>query len=207
MKRFLTFLIVLLYSGVLWSQSATTGVQGRVRDAESGEPIPFVQIVFEGTAVGVESDMDGRFSLSNEQGYTTVLFRMMGYEPQKLKLKRGKTQKRVTIKMVPRGKTLGTVEVVAKKGKSKYSRRNNPAVELVKKVIAHKEDNRVESCERYRRNVYERLSMSLDDFNPDFEGKRLWRKLNFLEKYIYLRIIFKILMNILSILAILAIKY
>lgn len=184
MKRFLTFLIVLLYSGVLWSQSATTGVQGRVRDAESGEPIPFVQIVFEGTAVGVESDMDGRFSLSNEQGYTTVLFRMMGYEPQKLKLKRGKTQKRVTIKMVPRGKTLGTVEVVAKKGKSKYSRRNNPAVELVKKVIAHKEDNRVESCERYRRNVYERLLMSLDDFNPDFEGKRLWRKLNFLEKYI-----------------------
>ena len=26
--------------------------------------------------------------------------------------------------------------------------------------------------------------MSLDNFNPDFENKRIWRKLNFLEKYI-----------------------
>lgn len=168
----------------LYAQSPTTAVQGKVRDAETNEPIPFVQIVFDGTTIGAETDMDGKFSISNEQGYTTVSFRMMGYEPQKLKLQRGKTKKRVTVKMVPRGKTLQAVEVTAKKGKSKYSRKNNPAVELVKKVINRKEENRVEGEQRWRRDVYERLSMSLDDFNPDFEGSRLWRKLAFLEKYI-----------------------
>lgn len=165
------------------AQSPTTGIQGRVRDAETNEPVPFVQIVFDGTTVGTETDMDGRFELSNEQGYTTVSFRMMGYEPQKMKLKRGKTQKRVTVKLVPRGKTLGAVEITAKKSKKKYSRRHNPAVELAKKVMDHKEKNRLEATDRYNRNVYERLSMSLDDFNPDFEGS-CWRKLSFLEKYI-----------------------
>lgn len=189
MKKLGVSLLILLplltsHFSIVRAQSPTTAVQGKVRDAETNEPIPFVQIVFDGTTIGAETDMDGKFSISNDQGYTTVSFRMMGYEPQKLKLERGKTKKRVTVKMVPRGKTLHAVEITAKKGKSKYSRKNNPAVELVKKVINHKEQNRVEANSRWRRNVYERLSMSLDDFNPDFEGKRFWRKLNFLEKYI-----------------------
>ena len=185
LKTNILLLIFTLCSALTWAQDGiTTGLQGRVRDAETNEPIPFVQIVFDGTTVGAETDMDGRFSISNNQGYTSVSFRMMGYESQKMKIQRGKTKKRVTIKMVPRGKTLGTVEITAKKGKNKYSRKHNPAVDLVRKVIDHKEKNRVEAQPHYRRDVYERLSMSLDDFNPDFEGKRLWRKLNFLEKCI-----------------------
>lgn len=185
LKTNILLLLFALCSSLTWAQDGiTTGLQGRVRDAETNEPIPFVQIVFDGTTVGAETDMDGRFSISNNQGYTSVSFRMMGYESQKMKIQRGKTKKRVTIKMVPRGKTLGTVEITAKKGKNKYSRKHNPAVDLVRKVIDHKEKNRVEAQPHYRRDVYERLSMSLDDFNPDFEGKRLWRKLNFLEKYI-----------------------
>ena len=166
------------------AQGLLTKVEGRVRDAETNEPIPFVQIVFEGSTIGTETDMDGKFSLSNDKGLTKLQFRMMGYEPQSFKAEKGKTKKRVTVKMVPRGKTLNAVEITAKKGGKKYSRKNNPAVELVKKVIDHKEQNRLEANNRYYRDVYERLSMSLDDFNPDFEGKRLWRKLNFLEKYI-----------------------
>lgn len=176
--------LLLMAPVVVEAQQTTTAVQGRVRDAETNEPIPFVQIVFEGTTIGTETDMDGRFSISNTQGLTKLQFRMMGYEAQTFKAVQGKTKKRVTVKMVPRGKTLQAVEITAKKGNSKYSRKHNPAVELVKKVIAHKEENRLEHVDQYHRQVYERLSMSLDDFNPDFEGKRIWRKLNFLEKYI-----------------------
>ena len=184
--KYKPLLLVLLLLGpvVAEAQQTTTAVQGRVRDAETNEPIPFVQIVFEGTTIGTETDMDGKFSISNTQGLTKLQFRMMGYEAQTFKAVQGKTKKRVTVKMVPRGKTLQAVEITAKKGNSKYSRKHNPAVELVKKVIAHKEENRLEHVDQYHRQVYERLSMSLDDFNPDFEGKRIWRKLNFLEKYI-----------------------
>ena len=182
--RKILILLLLLSPVAMVAQTVTTSVQGRVRDAETNEPIPFVQVVFEGSTVGTETDMDGRFSLSNDKGLTKLQFRMMGYEPQSYKTEKGKNKKRVTVKMVPRGRTLKAVEITAKKGGKKYSRKNNPAVELVKKVIDHKEKNRIENNNRWRRDVYERLSMSLDDFNPDFEGKRLWRKLNFLEKYI-----------------------
>lgn len=166
------------------AQNPTTALKGKVVDAETNEPIPFVQIVFDGTTVGVETDMDGKFSISNDQGYTNLSFRMMGYEPQKMKLERGKTKKRVTVKMVPKGQTLKAVEVTAEKGDGKYSRRHNPAVMLAEKVIAHKEENRLDGAPRWRRDVYERLSMSLDDFDPDFENSCIWSKLSFLEKYI-----------------------
>lgn len=182
--RQIVLMFLLLVPIVSAAQTTTTAVQGRVRDAETNEPIPFVQIVFEGTTIGTETDMDGKFSISNTQGLTKLQFRMMGYEAQSFKAEKGKTKKRVTVKMVPRGKTLQAVEITAKKGGNKYSRKNNPAVDLVKKVIAHKEENRLENTDQYHRQVYERLSMSLDNFNPDFEGKRIWRKLNFLEKYI-----------------------
>ena len=180
----IVLILLLLAPVVAEAQGTVTKVEGRVRDAESNEPIPFVQIVFEGTTIGTETDMDGKFSISNEQGLTKLQFRMMGYEAQSFRAEKGKTKKRVTVKMVPRGKTLHAVEITAKKGGKKYSRKNNPAVDLVNKVIDRKEKNRLEANSRYFRDVYERLSMSLDNFNPDFENKRIWRKLNFLEKYI-----------------------
>ena len=183
-RKIVVFLLLLLPVVAEAQVKSTTTVQGRVRDAETNEPMPFVQVVFEGSTTGTETDMDGRFSLSNDKGLTKLQFRMMGYEPQSFKAEKGKTKKRVTIKMVPRGKTLQTVEITAKKGKNKYSRKHNPAVELVKKVIDHKEQNRIESADQWHRDVYERLSMSLDDFNPDFENHWLWKKVSFLEKYI-----------------------
>lgn len=184
LKHRLLLWFVLLASQPLLAQQTTTGIQGKVVDAVTGEAVPFVQIVFDGTVNGTSSDMDGKFSLTNTDGHSTVLFRMMGYEPLSLKIEKGKVQKRATVKLTPHAKNLGEVTITAKYGKGKYRRRNNPAVELVKKVIDHKEQNRVEGLDRWRREVYERMSMSLDDFRPDFEGKRIWRKLNFLEKYI-----------------------
>lgn len=168
----------------LHAQPSVTGLQGKVVDAVTGEAVPFVQIVFEGSTTGTQTDMDGKFAISNSSGHTKLLFRMMGYEPLTMKVEKGKVQKRATVKLTPQAKTLGEVTVTAKRGRDRYRRKNNPAVELVKKVIDRKDQNRAEALPRWRRDVYERMSMSLDDFRPDFEGKRIWRKLNFLEKYI-----------------------
>ena len=177
-------ILLLLLPFTLFAQQPATGLQGKVVDAVTGEAVPFVQIVFEGTLTGTTTDMDGKFAVSNSEGRTRLLFRMMGYEPLAMNIEKGKVQKRATVQLTPQAKTLGEVTVTAKIGKDRYRRKNNPAVELVKKVIDRKEQNRLEALPRWRRNVYERMSMSLDDFRPDFEGNRIWRKLNFLEKYI-----------------------
>ena len=49
-------------------------------------------------------------------------------------------------------------------------------MELIKKVIEHKNDNRIEAKDEYQSEVYEKLSMSLDDFNPNLEKNKFLKK-------------------------------
>ena len=70
---------------IVLAQDKTVFVSGVVVDADTGEPLPFVQIYFiksssQGslnTQYGTTSDIDGNFSLSNPAGHTTVNFQMI----------------------------------------------------------------------------------------------------------------------------------
>ena len=166
------------------AQNRQTMLQGRVVDGLTGEGIPFVQIVFEGSTRGASSDMEGQFSVVDTAGRTTVLFQMMGYESHRETLSVGERRKRIEIRLTPRQQMLGAVEITAKRGRTRYSRRNNPAVELARNVIEHKQTNRPESFDRFSREAYEKMTLAFDDFHPDFENNRIWRKFDFLQKYI-----------------------
>ena len=62
-------------------------------------------------------------------------------------------------------------EVVVKPKREKYSRKNNPAVELMKKVIAHKNNNKLSENDYYQYNKYQKITMSLNDVTPGNAGK------------------------------------
>ncbi|MBQ0034174.1 MAG: carboxypeptidase-like regulatory domain-containing protein [Bacteroidales bacterium] len=187
-KFFLTYLLML--SAVFALQAQTTSVQGTVVDAQTGETLPFVQIYFirggaDGTAstVGTTSDMDGRFSLGNSEGFTTVLFQMMGYKTEMLTLRQGQQRKNITVKLEPDVYALQDIVVTPKHRKQKYKRKGNPAVELAKAVIAHKDSANAKQADHYTADTYSRMSFALDNFHPDFK-KRFWRSFAFAEKYI-----------------------
>lgn len=185
MERKLLILFLLCWSALAGAQTQVTSIQGRVIDASTGEAIPFVQVTFVGSTIGTTTDMDGRFTLSNDAGYTHVSFRMMGYEPTERELTPGQRQRRVKVRLTPHIQTLDEVEVKASRSaRRRYRRRNNPAVDLVRKVIEHREQNRLENNARYSRHMYERFTLSLDDFSPDPLENPILRLYPFLERYI-----------------------
>lgn len=57
-----------------------TTVEGHVYD-ESGEPLPGVTVVVEGTTYGIITDIDGYYSLKVPQGYNTLNYSFIGFEP------------------------------------------------------------------------------------------------------------------------------
>ncbi|GHV24314.1 collagen-binding protein [Bacteroidia bacterium] len=59
----------------------------------------------------------------------------------------------------------------------------SPAVELIKKVIERKEENRIENHSAYQVSVYDKLTLSLDRFNPDPQHNFLLRKFPFLRNH------------------------
>lgn len=168
----------------------TTSISGVVIDAETGEKLPFVQIYFiknssEGslaTQYGTTSDIDGNFSLSNSAGYTTLNFQMMGFKTEMYTLKPGQQKKGVKVKLKPDVYGLQDIVVTPKNLKQKYKRKGNPAVELIKNVIAHKDSFQVKSAPYYTADTYHRMSFSLDNFNPNF-NKGLWKSVAFIKNY------------------------
>jgi len=136
------------------------------------------QLQWMNTAVGTYSEADGSFTLP--YAYTdTLLVRYYIYKTDTLIIDR---KKKLDIIISP---TMTLKEVViTKRRKQKYVRKNNPAVELVEKVIANKDKYRIESTENYKVKCYNKMVTTFGRFDMDFQKNRFNRQFSFLEKYI-----------------------
>ncbi|MGM0620015.1 MAG: SusC/RagA family TonB-linked outer membrane protein [Bacteroidota bacterium] len=84
-------------------------VSGKVTDAETGEALPGVNIVVQGTTIGTISDVDGNYRLSVNNLETDVLqFRFIGYAEQEVPV-----EGRTTIDITLETTSIGIEEVVA----------------------------------------------------------------------------------------------
>jgi len=80
MKRFRLVIFLLLVSA-LYAAAQTTRVRGQVTDFDTGEPMPFVSVYFDGTTIGISTDMEGRFSLETRSKDAVMLTaHIVGYE-------------------------------------------------------------------------------------------------------------------------------
>lgn len=87
MRRFLSFLCILVS---LAAEAQSTKVRGTVRDAETGEPIPFASVYFDGTVIGISTDLEGRYSLeTRSDDITTLTAHLIGYEAQTKQIAKG----------------------------------------------------------------------------------------------------------------------
>ena len=75
MKR--SIIIFLLFSLLGFCAHAQTRVRGVVTDAQTGEPLPYVSVVFPGTQIGTMTDPEGRFSIEANGSYSNVSFMML----------------------------------------------------------------------------------------------------------------------------------
>ncbi|OAV65216.1 TonB-linked outer membrane protein, SusC/RagA family [Bacteroidales bacterium Barb6XT] len=182
-KQFSTIIILFLLQAVggFALRAQVTAASGIVRDSTSGEPVSFVSVVFERSLQGTMTDDKGFFRLQNDAGYTRLAVSFLGYETKTVLLKAGTKSEGLNVLLRPVSFEID--EVVVRPDRERYSRRDNPAVELIKKVIEHKSDNRIESKDEYKVEVYEKLSLSLDNFNPNIE-KGMMKRFSFVKNYL-----------------------
>ena len=161
-----------------------TAASGVVLDASTGETLPFVQVVVDGTSIGTTTNLDGKFSLSNTQSRISLSFRMVGYRTKIQILKPGKPNQGLTIRMDPEVYALEDVIVKPKKKREHYRRKGNPAVDLIRNVINNKDRNRLGKNEDYKMQAYEKLTMAIDPFDYNLDRNAFWRDFKFLENYV-----------------------
>jgi hypothetical protein len=193
LKYYITLLLLSAAAIVTAQESPQrTSISGTVVDGDTGETLPFVQIYFLKSTtskgmipseVGTTSDIDGNFTISNTSGYNTLNFQMLGYKTEMLTLRKGQNRKEVKVKMTPDVYGLQDIVVTPKNRKRDYKRKGNPAVELIKNVIANKEKHCVQEADQYTAQTYSRMSFALDNIKVNWD-KPFWKKFIFVKKYV-----------------------
>ena len=158
------------------AQSRSAG--GVVIDESTGKPMEYISVYFKNTASGCITNYDGEFFVTDTSGADTLVVEAIGYEKRQIRLdKLSNTGMKISLSP----ENLELAGAVIKPKRERYRKKDNPAVELIRNVVAHKDSNRVESLDYYKCNIYEKLTLSLDDYSPDF-GKR--KRLDYLKEYI-----------------------
>lgn len=180
MKETLLLFSFVLPSILLFSQTSFRA-SGRVVDAADGEGLPFANVLAPGLGQGVNTDEEGFFTLELEERPEVLEFSFLGYEPRELRVDSA-SMEGLTILLVARGFDLAEVEVREERGK--YRRKGNPAVELIKKAIARKKENRMESLESYRYDYYEKIQNDITGMDMIPENSLLRKQLPVLFDYV-----------------------
>ncbi len=157
----------------------TTTVSGKVTDAVTKETLPFVTVKVAGQPgqKAVPTDEDGNYSITFSGNYSRLEFRYVGYLTREITIDAGKVQK-VNVELDVDASLLD--EVVIKAKNYRYRNRDNPAVQLIRKVIENKSKNRLEGQDFAQYEEYEKVSLSLSNLSERFRNRRIFKDYQFL---------------------------
>lgn len=135
-----------LFPFILFGQ--TTTLKGKVIDANSKAPLAFVNYIIVGEKNSGTTDIDGKFTLSNATIGSTIKFSYVGYETLLLKVNNELSSTDATIKLKQSHINLGEVIVKATE---------NPALKIIRKVVANKEINDPEKMASFKYTSYNKM--------------------------------------------------
>lgn len=153
-------------------------VSGIVVDAKSGSPLPFVNVYYEGKGVGAATDENGNFSVPYRKGWNILTISSVGFKKMEIPISGPIENLKVRLEVNSQ-----TIKGVSIKGKrKKYDRKNNPAVELMRKVIAAKKHSDLRRHDYFSYLKYEKRTFALNEFTEKVFDDEHFKKLPFLKE-------------------------
>lgn len=149
---------------------AQTRIKGKVLNATTKEPLPFVNIIFKNTPNGGSSDFDGNFDIETSSNSDSLIASYIGYKRTSVKIKRNVSQS-INILMEANSIELQVIEVKAGE---------NPAHKILRKVIAHKPQNDREQLDAYEYESYNKLEFDLNNITEDFKNRKIVKPIKFI---------------------------
>ena len=171
MKKFL--LLLSSFFAVI-NAFGQTKVGGIVLD-EDGNPVAFANIIFKNSSEGTITNDNGRFYFESEETYSAIQVSFIGYDTQEIPLA-GKVNYGMEIVMVESTEQLDEVVVYT----GKQSKKNNPAIDILRKIWAKKRENGVRKFKSYEFDKYEKVEFDLNTIDSALIKSRVFRGLEFI---------------------------
>ena len=174
-KWFLAATLLLLVNATF---AQNTTVSGIVIDADTKDPIAFASVYFKG-AKGTTADSTGHFELNTSRIVNQLVVSYIGYKTKIVSIKNGANQVVDVELKLDESKDLSKVVVKSKK-KINYRNKDNPAVELIRRVIANRDKNKPEFYDYVEYEEYEKLQLSLSRISEKVGNLKLLKPFHFL---------------------------
>jgi hypothetical protein len=171
LKVKLLFFIVFALGHSAFSQR--TIVYGTVIDAKTGEGLPHAIVQVNNTNTGTYTDVDGKFKLAFSGTNNTLKVSFIGYKTASKTVKLGEEQT-IVIKLSENTGSTNEVVVTGKKGR--YRNKGNPAVTLIRNVIQHRDENRLDAQEFCEFEKYEKIQFAVSGITEEFKNKWHFKK-------------------------------
>ena len=161
----LIFLIIAI--SAMGSFAQETLVRGKITDANSGDPIPYVNVIFGGTTTGITSDFDGNYELKTSEPVDTIVVSYIGYKVRKKAITKGISQ---TLNIQLEEDVTTLQEIVFEAGE-------NPAFEVLRRVVRNKKDNDKRKLTAYEYDTYTKIEIDVDNLSDKFRQRKMVKKI------------------------------
>ena len=169
----LAFFLCVVFSSLF----AQTKVSGIVVD-KSNQPIPFANVVLKGANLGVMSNEDGRFYIESPKTFTTLIVTSVGFSDSEITLEKTVNYNfKVILKDTEELK-----EVVIYAGKT--SKKNNPALDILRKIWERKRKNGLYQFDQYQMEKYEKVEFDMNTIDSAFMKSKLFKGMEFVFDHI-----------------------
>ncbi|WP_297868973.1 DUF5686 and carboxypeptidase-like regulatory domain-containing protein [uncultured Flavobacterium sp.] len=157
------------FSSILLGQ---TKVGGKVVD-EFGDPVAFANVIFKNSKEGVITDENGNFYFESKENYSTLVVSYVGFEKKEIALKPGlNSGLKIELKSGTELK-----EVVIYTGKT--SKKNNPAIDILRKIWERRRKNGLKMFKQYEYDKYEKVEFDLNTIDSAFMNSKVFKGMEF----------------------------
>lgn len=170
-------LVITLFLILSFYANAQTKVSGIVID-DKNQPVPYANIMFKGTNEGVVSNEDGRFYLESKLPHKVIVVSFSGFQTKEVTLPK-EVNYDFKIKITD-GVKLN--EVVIYSGKT--SKKNNPAIDILKKIWEHRRKNGLRQFNQYEMEKYEKLEFDMNTIDSAFMKSKIFKGMEFIFKQV-----------------------
>lgn len=141
---------------------------------KKNQPIPFANVVFQGSTEGIVSNEDGRFYLESPKDYSVIEVSFMGYVTREVTL-----AKKVSYDMkIVLNEEEVLKEVVVYTGKT--SKKNNPALDILRKIWERRRKNGLKMFNQYQYEKYEKVEFDMNTIDSAFMKNKIFKGMEFI---------------------------
>ena len=150
-----------------------TKVSGYVFD-EYNEPVSFANVIFKGSTQGTITDENGKFYLESDETWSDLVVSFIGYETLYIPLEK-KVNYDLKFILKEEASQLDQVFIVS----GKQSKKNNPAIDILRKIWANKRSNGLKRFNQYEYDKYEKVEFDINTIDSALIKSKLFKGMEF----------------------------